>query len=115
MPDPRVAARVTCRAGSFAEIPLESDMGHLLVSVSGTPQAEEAVMENQIPQTAAIKRDATIEVEYDGEPVFEPIEGTEMTYAVNTSAAVIFSAATRASSSSSSSPTWRSVHAISPS
>ena len=73
----------------FAEIPFESDMGHLLVSVSGTPQAEEAVMENQIPQTAAIKRDATIEVEYDGEPVFEPIEGTEMAYAANTADQVI--------------------------
>ena len=73
----------------FAEIPFESDMGHLLVSVAGTEQANEAVMENQIPQTAAIKRDATIEVEYDGEPVFEPIEGTDMAYAANTADQVI--------------------------
>jgi len=73
----------------FAEIPFESDMGHLLVSVSGTPQAEEAVMENQIPQTAAIDRSSTIEVEYDGEPSFEPIEGTDMAYAANTADQVI--------------------------
>ncbi|NNK47477.1 MAG: carbohydrate-binding family V/XII, partial [Gemmatimonadetes bacterium] len=73
----------------FAEIPFESDMGHLLISVAGTEQAKEAAMENEIPQTAAIKRDATIEVEYDGEPVFEPIEGTDMSYAANTADQVI--------------------------
>jgi len=73
----------------FAMIPFESDMGHLLVSVAGTDQANAAVMENQIPQTAAVKRDATIEVEYDGDPVFEPIEGTDMAYAANTADQVI--------------------------
>lgn len=73
----------------FAEIPFDSDMGHILVSVAGTEQANEAVMENQIPQTAAIKRDATIAVEYDGDPQFEPIEGTGMAYAANTGDQVI--------------------------
>ena len=73
----------------FAQIPFESDMGHLLVSVSGTEEANQAVMDNQIPQTAAVKRDATIEVEYDGEPEFEPIEGTDMAYAANTADQVI--------------------------
>lgn len=73
----------------FAEIPFDSEMGHLLFSVAGTEQASEAVMENQIPQTAAIDRSSTIEVEYDGQPVFEPIEGTEMRYAVNTADQVI--------------------------
>jgi hypothetical protein len=76
-------------ADRFAEIPLESDMGHILVSVPGTEQANEAVMENQIPQTSAIKRDATIDVEYDGDPEFEPIEGTSMSYAANTGEQVI--------------------------
>ncbi len=73
----------------FAQIPLDSDMGHILVSVPGTEQANEAVMDNQIPQTSTIKRDGTIEVEYDGDPQFEPIEGTSMSYAANTAEQII--------------------------
>jgi hypothetical protein len=72
-------------AETFADIPPESEMGHLLVSVPGTDAAKEAVMDNQIPQTAAINRsEATFEADYDGEPEFEPIEGTNLYYAVNT-------------------------------
>jgi hypothetical protein len=74
---------------SFAAIPFESEMGHILVSVPGTEPANEAVMENQIPQTSAIKRDATLDVEYDGDPQFEPIEGTSMSYAANTAEQII--------------------------
>ncbi len=74
---------------SFAQIPPESDLAHLRVYVAGTQEAEEAVLDNQIPQTAAVKRDATAEVEYDGEPQFEPIEETDMEYAVNTASQVI--------------------------
>ncbi|UCD25550.1 MAG: carbohydrate-binding family V/XII [Gemmatimonadota bacterium] len=75
---------------TFADIPPESEMGHLLVSVPGTEAAKEAVMDNQIPQTAAISRsEATLEVVYDGDPEFEPIEGTDLEYAVNTSYQVI--------------------------
>ncbi len=75
---------------SFAEIPVTSEMGHLLVSVPGTEAAEEAVIESQIPQTAAIQRsEARLDVTYDGEPQFEEIEGTDMRYAVNTESSVI--------------------------
>ena len=42
-----------------------------------------------IPQTAAIKRDATITVNYDGEPKFQPVTGTDLQYAVNTSSTVL--------------------------
>ena len=73
----------------FADIPFDSEMGHILVSVPGTEPANEAVMENQIPQTSAIDRDATIDVEYDDEPQFEPIEGTSMSYAANTAEQII--------------------------
>jgi len=73
----------------FSQIPGESEMGHLLVSVPGTVESKEAVMENQIPQTSAIKRDTKITIEYDGDPEFEPITGTSMTYAVNTADQVI--------------------------
>jgi hypothetical protein len=74
----------------FANIPPESDVGHLLVWVPGTELAEEALLDNQIPQTSAIKRsEAQLEVTYDGAPEFEPIEDTEMEYAVNTASQVI--------------------------
>ena len=52
----------------------------------GTPQAKEAVIANEIPQTATISRSAaTLTVTYEGAPVFQPITGTNMTYAVNSS------------------------------
>jgi hypothetical protein len=45
---------------------------------------------NEIPQTATISRSAaTLTVEYDGQPRFNPIEGTTLNYAVNTSTPVI--------------------------
>jgi hypothetical protein len=75
---------------SFKEIPPDSDIGGLRVSVAGTPEAQEAVLDAQIPQTAAIKRnEATLDVKYDGAPKFEKIAGTNVTYAVNTSAQVL--------------------------
>lgn len=74
----------------FARIPPESPKGNVLVYVAGTPQAEEAVMDAQIPQTAAVKRGrADLTVSYDGAPKFKAIEGTEMEYAINTSSSVL--------------------------
>jgi hypothetical protein len=74
----------------FAKIPQESDMGHLLLSVPGTQAAKEAVLDQQIPQTSAIDRNAApLTVDYDGQPKFELIEGTSLQYAVNTSYQVI--------------------------
>ncbi|MEW6660487.1 MAG: hypothetical protein AB1424_17715 [Thermodesulfobacteriota bacterium] len=73
----------------FAKIPENSVKGLVLVSVAGTPQAKEAVLENSIPQTAVIDRKkATTKVEYAGEPQFEKIADTNLEYAVNTGAAV---------------------------
>lgn len=74
---------------AFSEIDPDGDYGYLLVWVAGTEMAEEAVLDAAIPQTAAIKRDATIEVSFDGEPKFEPIEETSLFYAVNTESQVI--------------------------
>lgn len=75
---------------SFKDIPPESDIGGLRTSVAGTPEAEEAVLGAAIPQTATIKRsEAKLEVKYDGEPKFEKIAGTKVSYAVNTGAQVI--------------------------
>jgi hypothetical protein len=75
---------------SFKEIPPESAIGGLRTSIAGTYEAEQAVLDAQIPQTAAIKRsEAKLTVNYDGEPKFENIAGTEVAYAVNTSAQVL--------------------------
>ena len=74
----------------FAKIPLDNPKSTVLASVPGTPQAKEALIANSIPQTASITRsEAKLTVQYDGEATFVPIEGTSMTYAKNTSAAVI--------------------------
>jgi hypothetical protein len=73
----------------FSKIPPESDAGHLLVQVPNTIESDEAVLDQQVPQTAAIDRTATITVEYDGDPQFAPIEGTSMEYAINTGTQVI--------------------------
>ena len=70
---------------AFAEIPPASDIGGLRVSVAGTEEAEQAMLDAAVPQTAAINRsEASLEVSYDGKPRFEPIAGTEVSYAVNT-------------------------------
>ena len=46
---------------------------------------------NSIPQTATITRSAAkLSVSFDGAPVFQPVQGTNLTYAVNTSTPVIY-------------------------
>ena len=73
----------------FSDIPVESVNGAVLSQVAGTRQARDAVLENTIPQTAAINRDdSTFSVQYDGEPDFAPIEEIKVEYAQNTAAAV---------------------------
>ncbi len=74
----------------FANIPPGSDCDDVLANVSGTLPAKEAIMDAQIPQTAEVDRaGATSDVEYDGDPQFDPIGGTTMSYAVNSSTPVI--------------------------
>ncbi|MCP8898089.1 carbohydrate-binding family V/XII [Gilvimarinus xylanilyticus] len=75
---------------SFAQIPPDSDIGGVRTSVAGTPEADDAVTDAYIPETAAIKRsEATLEVTYDGAPEFKSIPGTQVAYAVNTGAQVL--------------------------
>lgn len=74
----------------FAKIPPGSECDDVLASVAGTIPAKEAIYDAQIPQTAEVDRaSATTDVQYDGEPQFEPIENTSMEYAVNSPTAVI--------------------------
>jgi uncharacterized membrane protein YgcG len=63
----------------------------VLISIPGTPQAKEAAIANQIPQTATVQRDVQPSaVAFDGgEPQWKPIEGTALSYAPNTQAPVI--------------------------
>ena len=76
--------------GDFARIPENSAKGFILVSVGGTPQAKEAVLDNSIPQTAIIDRKkAAAQVEYAGDPKFEKIGDTNLEYAVNTGRTVL--------------------------
>lgn len=76
--------------GDFKKIPADSDKSNVLLSVPGTPQAQEAVIANSIPQTATIQRDqASLAVNYYGAPSFTPIAGTPLAYAANTQTPVI--------------------------
>jgi len=74
----------------FTRIPPGDPKAHVLASIPGTEQAREAVIANQIPQTAAVRRsEAKLEAHYNGDPEFRAISGTSMQYAVNTSSEVI--------------------------
>lgn len=74
----------------FARIPEGSAKDNVLASVAGTQASQEALQEAEIPQTAKVDRQqAKADVVYDGDPQFEDIDGTDMDYAVNTSASVI--------------------------
>ncbi len=75
----------------FSQIPPNSPQGVDLASVPGTPQAELAMVANSMPTTATVNRnEAKIDLSYDGgEPKFQPIEGTSMSYAVNAQLPVI--------------------------
>jgi hypothetical protein len=75
----------------FAKIPDQSPKENVKASVPGTPQAQEAVIANSLPETAAIKRsDAKLETpKYDGPPELKPIDGTPLSYVVNSPLPVI--------------------------
>jgi len=74
----------------FAKIPQGSPKDNVLASVAGTDEAREAIMDAQIPQTAKVDRaTATTSVNYDGDPQFAPLQGTDMQYATNTGSSVI--------------------------
>ena len=75
--------------GDFATIPENAPAGAVLASVAGTPQAAEAAIASTIPQTAMISRTASTNVIYDGNPQFEKISGTDLSYAKNTATPVI--------------------------
>ncbi len=70
----------------FQKIPLEHPRSRVLAAVPGTQQAAEAVLLAQVPQTARInkKEIKAPDVTYQGDPKFEPVPPTQVTYATNT-------------------------------
>jgi len=76
----------------FARIPPNSDKGDVLANVSGTEAAADAVADSQVPQTAAVDRTSfeQPDIQYDGDPQFQPVQNTPLTYCVNTSTPVVF-------------------------
>ena len=77
----------------FAAIPERSDKSNVLSNVAGTEAAEEAKLDAAVPQTARVdRRTATVNVEYDGAPVFNRIEGTSLQLAENSNVTVMIDA-----------------------
>jgi hypothetical protein len=74
----------------FLRIPKTSPKSNVLVSVAGTKEARDAILDAEVPAMTKVDRKGTsTEVAYDGDPQFSPIQGTDMEYAVNTCATVI--------------------------
>lgn len=74
----------------FKEIPSASPFAHVRLSIPGTPESISAALDNGIPQTAIVDRLKTkMLLEYDGQPQFKSIEGTSLSYGINTGGSVI--------------------------
>ncbi|MGE5323833.1 MAG: hypothetical protein ACM3SW_13275 [Actinomycetota bacterium] len=68
----------------FSRIPGGHPKSGVLASIPGTPEARDAVVAAQIPQTATVDRKtATFTATYDGEPKFKRIADTELSYSIN--------------------------------
>jgi len=75
---------------AFASIPRGSEKDGVLANVAGTDEADEAMMDARIPQTAKVERSsATCEVSYDGAPRFVPIANTNLSLAENSDLTVM--------------------------
>ena len=74
----------------FANIPDTSPKENVKASVPGTPQAEEALIANSIPQGTAVARTSQMQdPQIDGTPQVAPIEGTPLNYVVNSATPII--------------------------
>ena len=75
---------------SFADIPEDSTYSDIRAYVAGTDEADEALIDAQIPQTAAVtKGPVDIKVIYDGKPQFQKVDGTKLEFAINASETII--------------------------
>src|ERR1700752_4257680 len=83
-------ARPDSLPAAFQEIPPDSPIGGVRSSVALTVEAQDAVLDLNIPQTTAVVRSqTTFTAKYDGEPKFVVIPGTLVSYATNTPSSVL--------------------------
>jgi hypothetical protein len=69
---------------AFATIPVTHPRGVVLASVTGTPSAQEAVIDNNIPETAVVTRaTTTLKVNYGGSPQLKGSRGLPLQYVAN--------------------------------
>jgi hypothetical protein len=75
----------------FRRIPRTAPAGVVLAAVAGTPEAQEAVIANSIPQTATIPRvnGPKFSPVFDGAPQFRSVEGTALQYVINSPTPII--------------------------
>jgi hypothetical protein len=88
---PWVFVKPTDLPPSFNTIPPSSSKGPARASVPGTEESKDALMDTQIPQTAAVKRGPAedVKTDFDGEAQFKAVDGTDLQYAVNTAQQVL--------------------------
>ncbi len=74
----------------FAKIPDDHELAFVKATVPGTDEAKDAVLLASVPQATYVDATAapTLEVSYKGEPDFQPIPTTSVSYAVNSPFAV---------------------------
>ncbi len=74
----------------FSKIPADSDLGSVRANVPGTDEAKDALLEQSIPQTAEVNRkEAKIEVNFDGTPKFKQVPDADVSYAENSDKQVL--------------------------
>jgi hypothetical protein len=75
----------------FQNIPDDAAYYQVRASVPGTSESAEARLKASIPQMARVATDGSVKVDvsYSGDPKFEPVDGTSLTYAVNSNEQVI--------------------------
>ena len=74
----------------FANIPDSSPKENVKASVPGTDQAAEALIDNSIPQSEKVPRNAQMQdPKIDGTPRIEPIAGTPLHYVANSATPII--------------------------
>lgn len=75
----------------FARIPKDAPAAAVLAAVAGTPQAQEALIANSIPQTAAVPlgNGPRFSPVFDGAPQYRPLGGTGLQYVANSADPII--------------------------
>jgi len=75
----------------FRDIPDDGPKENVKAAVAGTPQAKEAAIAAEIPQTSVVKKSAVkmTPPHFDGEPQLRAISGTPLQYVVNTATPLI--------------------------